>query len=31
MREFLVLLWVEVIDASSFVVKMTNGLKRSMS
>ena len=31
MREFLVLLWVEVIDALSTVVKMTDSLKASMS
>ena len=31
MREFLVLLWAEVIDALSTVVKMTDSLKASMS
>ena len=30
-REFLVLVWVEVIDALSMVVKMTDSLKTSMS
>ena len=31
MREFLALLWIEVIDASSMVVKMTDDLKTSTS